>query len=252
MSAVDLDNIELPPFPEVAAAVLRAARNPDRGVNDVARLVQRDPALAATVLSVANRAAFGGGAPAVTLLQAISRLGVRQVSDLTVTACLRPTPEGAEQRAAVAPVWRHAVATAGYAREISRVRRRQVESAFLCGLLHSVGALVLMQHGERDLASLDRRYVPVGTQVVMHWGLPAAVVAAVGLHRDWQGADVYADEAATTWLARLLAQELLGHEPESPSIDEDPVLERLDLYPADLDRVRGHGEEVLDLVLGLE
>ena len=248
VSTVDMDDIELPPFPEVAEAVLRKVNDPNSGVDAIANLVQRDPALAATVLSVANSAAFRVGVPAVTLVQAISRMGLRTMTELTVVACLKPAPSDPEAKQLMADVWSHAVATAAFARFISKLRRRQVESSFLCGLLHSIGALVLLDHGERDEARIDQLYVEIGTKVAMNWSMPASVVAAVGLHRDWPTADTYADEAATCWLARLLAQEVLGVDIESEDIHKDPVLERLDVYPADLERLREHRDDVLGLV----
>lgn len=248
VSTLDIDEIELPPFPDVAAAVLKAVNDPDAAVDAVAALVQRDPALAATVLSVANSAAFRVGVPAVTLVQAISRLGLRTVTELTIVACLKPAPDDPQARASMSEVWRQSVATAGYARFISKLRRRQVESAFLCGLLHNIGALVLLDNGEYDLGAMHERYVEVGVRVAMGWSMPASVVAAVGLHRDWSGADTYADEAATTWLARLLAQEALEVDVESDNLDRDPVLERLDIYPSDLSRLREHRDDVTALV----
>ena len=175
-------------------------------------------------------------------------MGLRTVTELTVVACLKPAPKEPSIAKALSRVWTHAVATAGFARHISRIRRRQVESSFLCGLLHSIGALVLLDRGESSEEAIAQRYVEVGVKVAMHWLMPASVVAAVGLHRDWHGAQEYADEAATTWLARLLAQELLERPLESAALDEDPVLDRLDIYPNDLERLRGSGEDVLALV----
>lgn len=248
VSTVEIEDIELPPFPDVAAAVLKVVNDPDSGVDAVAGLVQRDPALAATVMSVANSAAFRVGAPAVTLVQAIGRLGLRTVTELTVVACLKPAPRNPEARIAMSEVWRESVATAGYARFVSKLRRRQVESAFLCGLLHNIGALVMLDHGEHSLERIHARYVEVGMRVAMGWKMPASVVAAVALHRDWAGADTYAEEAATTWLSRLLAQEALEMNVESDEIDHDAVLERLDIYPNDLERLRDHRGDVMSLV----
>ena len=36
-------------------------------------------------------------------------------------------------------LWRHSVLTAFFTKAIARVRRRNVEIAFLCGLLHDLG-----------------------------------------------------------------------------------------------------------------
>ena len=165
MSTLAIDEIELPAFPEVAAAVLRKARDPDAGIHQIATLVQRDPTLAAEVLRVANSAAMGGRTPAVTLLHAIGRLGVAAVADLTVAVCLRPQATAPDVQRRLTPVWRHAVATAGFARRISAMRRRQVESAFLCGLLHNIGAITLIHSGITNPGVIHDRYIEVGIKI---------------------------------------------------------------------------------------
>ncbi len=244
MTTVVVEDTELPPFPEIASAVLEVVRDPEGGVDRVAELIEHDPALAATVLRVANSAAYRGRAPALTLIHAIGRMGLSAVSELTVATCLRPRPRHPETAVALASAWSLAVATGGYARRISALRRRQVESAFLCGLLHNIGALVLLNAGEVRAQVVERRYIEVGVQVAMSWAMPASVVASVALHRDWTSTRAYIDEAATVWLARLLAQELLGHTVESRSLGDDPVLEWLDIYPDDLQALRGEHDDI--------
>lgn len=244
MATLVVEETELPPFPEVASAVLRAVSDLEGGLDQVAELIERDPALAATVLRVANSAAYRGSAPALTLIHAVGRMGLSAVSDLVVATCLRPSPRHPETAVPLAAAWSLSVATGGFARKISALRRRQVESAFLCGLLHNIGALVLLNNGETEASVVERRYIEVGVQIAMAWAMPASVVASVALHRDWSNTEAYTDEAATTWLARLLAQQLLGQAVESRDVEDDPVLERLDVYPDDLQRLIDDSEDI--------
>ncbi|MEO0603349.1 MAG: hypothetical protein AAF211_18055, partial [Myxococcota bacterium] len=122
--------------------------------------------------------------------------------------------------------------------------------SFLCGLLHNIGELVLLEAGLTEPDFIQRRYIEIGVQSVMEWGMPAPIVAAVGLHRDWPTAETYGDVAASTWLARRLGCEMLGYDdPDAPMpLDEDPVLERVNVYPEDLVRLREQSSEVMSMI----
>jgi len=242
--------VTLPPFPKVAAAVLSAVANPESDITTISELVQHDPALATLIIKTANTVMYRGSVPPTTLAHAVMRLGLASVSDITVAACLRPPlsdPTTAPQRATS---WSTALASAGFARLLSQLRRRQVEVSFLCGLLHNIGELVLISSGVTDGDVIERRYIEVGVQAAMSWAMPGPIVAAVGMHRDWRTAETYADVAASTWIARRLALEML--ELEDPDIntplEEDPVLERVNVYPEDLVRLREQAEEVRSLL----
>ncbi len=242
--------VTLPPFPRVAEAVLNAVANPESDIAAVSELVQRDPALATLIIKAANSAMYRGSVPPSTIAHAVMRLGLASVCDLTVAACLRPSlsdPATAPQRAAS---WSTALASAGFARCLSRLRHGEVEASFLCGLLHNIGELVLLAQGLTDPAFIQRRYIEIGVQSVMGWGMPAAIVAAVGLHRDWPTADTFADVAATTWLARRLACELLDFDDPDATVplDDDPVLERVGLDASDLGQLRDQTNEVTSLL----
>lgn len=242
--------VTLPPFPAVAEAVLNAVADPESDIKTVCDLVQRDPALATMIIKAANTAMYRGSVPPSTITHAVTRLGLASVSDLTVAACLRPSLSDPATRRQRATSWSTAIASAGFARCLSQLRRRQVEVSFLCGLLHNIGELVLITQGVTDDAFVQRRYVEIGVQAVMGWAMPAQIVAAVGLHRDWPTADTYADVAASTWLARRLACELLEiDDPDAPQpLEEDPVLERVNVYPEDLERLREQSGEVMSLL----
>jgi len=84
----------LPSVPQAYAELVQAAADPAMGARDLAELVQRDPAMGAKVLQLAN-SAFFGRAPRVTSLQeALSFLGVELVKGVALTANIFATLEG--------------------------------------------------------------------------------------------------------------------------------------------------------------
>lgn len=243
---VDIDALELPPLPAVAAQVLRFASAPEADARALAALVERDPGLAATVLRVVRSPLWAGATPVATLQQAITRLGTRSLTEIAVAACLRPGPSPGPNAAAITDTWRHAVATASYARRIGALRRHHVEAVFLCGLLHSIGRSILLRATVATGVELER-HAEVGAAAARRWGLPEAVAAAIAHHPRWATAPSHRDEAATTWFAARLARD-----PDDATLPDDPVLDWLGLYPDQVDALRAQRSAVAADVEGLK
>lgn len=242
----ELEDLEVPPLPAVASRVLQLATDPAADARALAQLVERDPGLASTVLRVVRSPLWAGSVPIQTLPQAVARLGLRPLTEIVVAASLRPAKSG-PNGAAIATTWRHAVATASFARRVSVVRRKQVASAYLCGLLHSVGKLILLRLGAHiDAGTLATQHPAVGLVAARRWGIPEAVAHAIAHHLTWQRAPAFADEAATTWLAARLAQD-----PNLPGLEQDPVLGALGLNEDGLAVLRLQVDGVKSDVAGL-
>ncbi len=249
--------VELPLLEGAASEVLAACGREDRDASWLSERVGRDPSLAAHVLRIANSAAFAPREPIVSLSQAISRLGLKTLRDVAIAAALQAqvfAVPGHEVR--LAALWRHSATTGAWAGEIARARRRNVEGAFLCGLLHDVGAAVLLQLVctlERELGlgfdaqslepALDLLHAEVGGSLAARWQLPDWVGSAIAAHHavaEWTGADPagsQADEARTIWLADRLAH-LSADEGGGPSqLFGHPVAAALALYPDELEEL---------------
>src|SRR5205807_468274 len=84
MSLALLDKIRrvenLPPLPTVAAEVLQLGKRPSANAADLARIVSRDPAMTARVLTLVNSPLFGIPTAVRSVQQAISLLGMRSVT----------------------------------------------------------------------------------------------------------------------------------------------------------------------------
>jgi HD-like signal output (HDOD) protein len=138
--------IDVPMLPEVANKALMLAQNPDSDASEMAKLIEGDQSLAAHVMRIANSVAYTPLGNLVSLQQAIARLGMGIISEIALAASIGSkmfnTP-GYESY--VAQLWKHALATGLWAKEIARHGRSNVEVAFLAGLLHSMGKPALLQ-----------------------------------------------------------------------------------------------------------
>ncbi len=153
--AVQLAEVDgLKTFPVVAQQALSVLSNPEFRVTEVTDLIKRDPSLAGGVMRMANSAFFAGGRPVSSIQQAFVRLGRRSVQEViaaVATMDLFPDTGGIGKR-----FRDHCAAVAAIVQTLAReFQPDRVEGIFLCGLLHDVGKMLLIESGEFDYALAD-------------------------------------------------------------------------------------------------
>jgi HD-like signal output (HDOD) protein len=260
--------VAVPLLPQVAGELLQAAQDRNADAARLSALLHRDPALAGQVLRMANSPLYAPRMPIVSLQQAVARLGMAALSEIALAASVesgvfRVAGWEAELRA----LWREALGTAAFAKEIARLRRLNVETAFLCGLVHDVGRPVVLQAAVDQAKTLGLRAADAtirarlwallvahgaatSRRVVEAWKLPTAVVAAVSHHHAPETAGPHVKDAAITAAARQLARHALGG-PDAPAADavhQLPAVALLTLYRDDVEALLGRAEEVRRLV----
>ncbi len=198
---------DLPSLPQAVLDAMDLMRDEDSSAVDLAICIERDQALTARTLRVANSAFFGVSGRVGTVRNAIDLLGRRAVNCLltssAVSAQFRHVPGSTFD---YGNFWLHAVATAMAARGLAHELRLDEDVAFTSGLLHDIGRLALvsgcplqseaaMQHGlandmpmlqaEREVLGID--HMLVGARVATHWRFPADVVAPIRDHHAPRG-----------------------------------------------------------------
>jgi putative nucleotidyltransferase with HDIG domain len=193
---------DLPPLPNVATRIIELVGNPNTNAGDLEQVISRDLALTTRVLKLANSALFGRRGMVSTLSRAIVLLGFKTVHSLVIAASTESIYSAGSTRFKDKLLWEHAVAAALAAGYLAReCRYRGVEEAFLGGLLHDIGKVVMDTNlGERYQGIVERVYnegvafvdaeqellgfdhAEVGGLVVRKWNLPETLEEAVRLH----------------------------------------------------------------------
>jgi putative nucleotidyltransferase with HDIG domain len=254
--------LDLPILPDVVAGVLRAASDPDTDARKLAELVRTDAAIAAHVLRVANSSFFSRGTPVVSLQHAVSRLGIKTLRDiLLIVTCdqklFRSTSRGAEVREEL----RMSLATAAFAQEIARVCRRNVEGAFLAGLLHHVGRPVLYAElaafevvaGADVVTRLtDELHAEVGAEMLNLWQLPRELSLGVRFHHAPEEAKEAKGTASVVSVAADVARATLRHagDLEVAALANHPLLSFFDLHPDDMAPVLARRADIASSLQG--
>jgi len=263
---INTGGIEVPMLPEVANKALILAQNPESDASEMASLIQSDQSLAGHVMRIANSAAYTPMSNLVSLQQAIARLGMRVISEIALTAAIGAkmfnTP-GYESY--VADIWRHAVATSLWSKEIARHGRSNVEVAFLAGLLHSIGRPAVLQAildlaGQQDtsltkgeIQQLENTYCQLVSQTVVHkWKMPTLVIDAVSEYTDQNsdlptGVQTAQITVGARFATHMLKPENLGRE----ILLTLPALITLNLYQDEVEELLGQTDAVQARLEGL-
>ena len=195
----------MPAMPQVLLRFFNAAGSDTTSTDALASLVLQDPALSARILTAANSAAFRRGAELRSIKQSLTVLGTRMVrtiaSCLLVQSAFQRVP-GADARE-LAGFWRHSLLVAELARGVAAELAwgdDEAEEAYLAGLLHDVGQLLLLgglgdaygailarDPGEDGLSELERSVLDtdhgaVGAWFVDQWELPSLMADAILFH----------------------------------------------------------------------
>ncbi len=186
-----------PLLPSSAFRLLELARKQETTFRDLLGILQSDPFVAGQVLRVAGSPLYARGEPVRSLEQALTRLGITALTQIflqvTVTSRVFRAPGYAGPMESLRE---HAVATAHAARLICRNTRLPDDVAFLCGLLHDVGAAMSLivlgdlpphrrpLYGESVVRAIDAVRVEAATVVCESWGLPSDLLDVIVNHHE--------------------------------------------------------------------
>ncbi len=195
----------LPALPDVYVELMEQLRSPASSAATIGRIIAKDGGLTADILKMANSSFFGFARHISSPEEAVALLGVEVVQGLILSAHLMGVynPDKISGFSLEA-LWTHCQAVGGMARQIARSEikdRRVIDHAYIAGLLHDVGKLVLaaslsdefnavmarvraedrlVWEVEREL--LGTSHAEIGAYLLGLWGLPDAVVEALTFH----------------------------------------------------------------------
>ena len=196
-------NVEmlLADLPMQHASVSRALLvldDPNASAQDIAAVLQSDPALCARALQLANSAHFGMSGRVTSVDQAVVALGATAMRTLVVS-----TAAGMFGRPDDLPAgfWEHSVAVAAATAIAARMYSVPRGDAICAGLLHDLGAALLFRYdrpayqtfidtgavaADKMLEDETRMYgadhATIGAAALRAWKLPTSIVDALRTH----------------------------------------------------------------------
>ncbi len=191
-------------MPDAAAKILTYAEDlEDVSFSELEDIISLDPGLTAKILKVANSALYARQQQITRLQTAISLMGFKAIKSLVMLI----TASNMFQKNGMSPFykhfWQHAIITAFIARKLTEIAgmTRLKEEAFLAGLLHDIGQIVLheskpggytplleMNHNDEHLICREEirifgsDHLSIGREVMNSWNFPSLYADVAGEH----------------------------------------------------------------------
>ena len=196
--------------------------DPQSTLSEVGKVIEKDPALTARLLKLANSSFFGFPSRLETVSEAITLIGIQQVQDLISASTVIEIFEGVSaELVSMASFWKHSLACGVAARLLALERRvPKPEKFFVGGLLHDVGRLalyskvpdqaraifelaqgqrMLLREAESEVLGFD--HAEIGEALLRAWNYPANLVQAVRYHHSPISASPFQLEASLIHIA---------------------------------------------------
>lgn len=253
-----LDEVQgLPAMPEMAQRILHVAGDTDSTAQDLAKAIEIDPSLSAQIISYATSAFYGYRGDISSVRDAITRvLGFELVANIAAGISLGTAFKiPAEGPIGLSAFWRHAVYTSALAerlcKALPRDRQARPGAAYMSGLLHDFGYLVLghilppvfdalnqaiaanptINVTQVESLILGSSHTAIGARLLQRWKLPAETVITAQYHHtpDYRAEDaVYAHLIGLA--ESLLHEQGVANDADSIRSDISPALLGLDTH----------------------
>jgi putative nucleotidyltransferase with HDIG domain len=247
-----------PTLPSVAMELMRLAWSPDVQFGAIVKVLEKDPLLAARVLSIAQSALYTTRSPVVSLQQAALRLGLKTLGEVVLEAGLKLRVFRARGHDRfMERLQRHCTAAAHVTRAVCRRASVDGEHAFVSGLLHDMGYAACVQlvseHPQWSrlpfdtlAPALDAAHADVSGLLARAWALPEPIRQAIATHhqpvvdgepRPMNAALIVAEQLCWEAGAGLIAPPP-DPDPEA-TVTPEPPMDGLDVnWPDTLDDAR--------------
>jgi putative nucleotidyltransferase with HDIG domain len=201
----ELEQIEnLPTLPSVVMEVNGLLENLDTSINTLSRTVEKDQVIVSKILKLVNSAFFGLSSKIGSIPHALVLLGFNTIRNAVVSLSViqsfseKRSPAGFDAK----DLWTHSIAVAVISKHLAIASRLSLpDEAFVSGLLHDIGKLILWQFFPEDFMNIweqvreqkaafceaEKRQIGVGharigSHLAERWKLPPDIVFTIRNH----------------------------------------------------------------------
>lgn len=237
------ETLELPPLPETAQKIIRMRADPNADICDLTNIVEIDPSLATQVVSWAASPYYSAPGKIKSVHDAIVRvLGFDMVLNLALGLALGKTISSSIiTPAQLKDYWRTSVYTAATVEAlittIDRAHRPSFGMAYLSGLLHNFGFLILAEvfppyfsavtrmqlansHAPSDASEMHVLGISgnqIAAWLLQNWNMPEEVITALRQQNNLAYDGDHAVYPQVIFIAKqLLAKKGFGEKPALP------------------------------------
>lgn len=219
---------DLPTLPVVFQELFSRMQDPDAQVCELSEVISRDPTLTSKILQLVNSAFYGRPSQITTINRAVIIMGFQAVRSAALAVSVFDQfgkLDAASDVFDLNQFWRHSIGVSCLAKQLSMVLNvGEPEDAYVAGLLHDVGKLVMLQYFADDVEDLTRAaseqrltwwacedlLFPTNHSVISRalfraWDFPHNIVEAVACHHTPETSSRHATLAALVHLADYMS-----------------------------------------------
>ena len=201
---LDLAIARIKPIPQVVLTIMRMIRSKNYNPKDIAREMQKDQVISAKVINICNSSLVSPISEIRSVNQALIMLGERFVAQIILSIYLSSFLIGYNQgySMSLGGLYHHSISTAVIGERIARhTKKADPDMAYLAGLTHDIGKVVLDQYvapalphfyrkiqlGQMDLLEAEKSilgftHTEVGLRLAELWSLPSYLKDTIAYH----------------------------------------------------------------------
>jgi len=195
---------DLPTLPIVAVKVNEMIQDENVSIKQLSETITKDQAMVSKLLKLVNSAFYGFRSQINTVPHAITILGFSTVRNAVVSVSVIEALSGQDvfEGFDITNFWRHSVGVAVTGRHLAeKTRLTTPDEAFVAGILHDVGKVLLAQYfkdlfgqvwarvrdeglsfNEAENKLLPVNHGQIGGHLARKWQLPASLVEVISYH----------------------------------------------------------------------
>lgn len=241
------DTLTLPSLPEVAIQIRDTAENEDNTMNDIVRVLQKDPAVCAELVRCANSALMRTVNQCRDVSGAVNRMGINTTVNVAMTQAMKQmfqaTSNTVDTR--MRETWNKAVEVAAMCFVLAQTRRKlglKPEQAALAGLMHNIGSLPILLYAEEnsdlihDSFALDKtieKLHPIlGKYLLQKWNFTLDLIAVPYQYLQFDREGNFADYVDLVQVSYLHTLSGTNHPHAKMDLSKVGAFQRLDIDPS--------------------
>ncbi len=218
----------LPQLPTMVAKLLEMIDDPRTNAPTLGKLISTDQVLTSRILRYANSAFYGFTRRISTLDLAVVVLGFDTIKELCLGVTMHNLfgRDNDDTEFDMSKFWEHCVSVSVASKMIARLRFQRISGeAFVAGLVHDIGKLILKQHLKREFRMIlhevresgttfyeaeerlfGLNHATIGMWLAQHWNLPPQLTEAIAWHHEPEHAVDFFTHAALVHFANHLTR----------------------------------------------
>lgn len=197
---------DLPTLPTILMECNQRLQDPDTTASDLGDVIKTDQAISSKVLKLVNSAFYGFSGRVSTISQAIVVLGFNTIQNIILSiSVFELLPRNADLKGfEISKFWEHSMGCGVISNILGqKLGIEDPEEAFIAGLLHDVGKLIIARifpedflailkitHSKKvlfldaELEVLGITHNQAGEILAKHWKLPSTLIECIAFHHN--------------------------------------------------------------------